>query len=603
MEPAIPWQPKKPQHPGDDQDETEKVPSVRARRRSGILEHDSISTSETAQEHDPSLEETAKSTHIAKDEIDQRWNEALASPDIDPVTPQVLPSKLPTTESHQEDRQEVSSDGVALEEIDTLTMNSIPQEATGTTLDRQADEPQMSSFLMALELIDTQKSPSMSQTDQQLPNTPSLLPLQKQAKTLSTRQVLFLISLLVILLLHATNVGPTLFAGSQGWASVLGTPINGSNPNLLQTIGKQVQAHATPGASTHHNQLTPQQYIDLIVHNMTLDQKLGQMMMVQFIGSDYSPELNAMLSQYNVGSVVLFYANNNIIDKTQLKNLDQQMQSGRTIPLAIATDQEGGQVDRLVHLDGPRPAASTIGATNNPAVAKAAGIQDAQDLSTYGINLNLAPVVDITNVYSTQLYMRTYGNDPTRVAQMASAYLQGLQQSGKVVGTLKHFPGLGDVSDDPHQGVPYLRRSKSGLEQIDWMPYRTLIQQGNVHAIMVTHEVVTALDSTLPSSLSKKVVQGILRDELGFQGVIMTDSLTMKGVTDFYPPAQIAAMAVEAGSDLLMGAGSPNEVATMIDGIKQAMSSGAISQQRIDDSVRRILLMKYTMGLLPIPQQ
>ncbi|HEU5229842.1 MAG TPA: glycoside hydrolase family 3 N-terminal domain-containing protein, partial [Ktedonobacteraceae bacterium] len=242
------------------------------------------------------------------------------------------------------------------------------------------------------------------------------------------------------------------------------------------------------------------------------------------------------------------------------------------------------------------------GATNDPARARAAGLQDAKDLSSYGINLNLAPVVDVTNVFNSQLYMRTYGRDPALVTKMANAYLQGLQQSGKVIGTLKHFPGLGDVSSDPHQSVPLLTRSKSGLEQIDWAPYRTLIQQGNVHAIMVTHEIVTALDSTVPSSLSSKIVQGILRDELGFQGVIMTDSLTMEGVTDYYTPAQAAALAIEAGSDLLMGARSPSEVAAMIEGIKQAISSGAISQQHIDDSVRRILLMKYAMGLLPLPQ-
>jgi beta-N-acetylhexosaminidase len=185
---------------------------------------------------------------------------------------------------------------------------------------------------------------------------------------------------------------------------------------------------------------------------------------------------------------------------------------------------------------------------------------------------------------------------------MAQAYLQGLQQSGKVSGTLKHFPGLGDVGVDPHLGVPDLYRSKSDLEAIDWAPYRALIQQGNVHAIMVTHEIVHAIDSSIPSSLSHKIVTGILRNELGFQGVILTDSLTMEGITAYYTEAQAAAVAVEAGSDLLMGATTTADVASMIQGIRQAIDSGEISQQRIDDSVRRILMLKYQMGLLPIPK-
>src|SRR5207249_80771 len=140
-------------------------------------------------------------------------------------------------------------------------------------------------------------------------------------------------------------------------------------------------------------------------------------------------------------------------------------------------------------------------------------MRDAQHVAYSGINLKLAPVVDVTNVYNPQLYTRTYGKNADLVTKMAAAYLQGLQKSGKVLGTLKHFPGLGDVGVDPHSGVPYLTRSRKGLEQIDWAPYRTLIQQGDVHAIMVTHEIASAIDNAIPSSLSPKVVTGILRQE------------------------------------------------------------------------------------------
>ena len=452
------------------------------------------------------------------------------------------------------------------------------------------------------EIIDTTKIPVQAEIEitQETPTTP----LKAKPRSGITRgKAILYISLLSIVVLNALIMSYAYFIGPQGWAFVIGGPATTGNDNPLAMINKELHHGLTPGATAQATpQLTPQQYINLIVQNMTLDQKLGQMMIVQFVGPAYSLDISTMISQYHVGAVLLFTANNNISDKVQLKGLIQQMQSNTAIPMIVAIDQEGGTVDRLRALDGPRSAAADIGATNDPGKAKAAGMQDARDLASYGFNLNLAPVVDVTNVYNPQLYDRTYGNTTALVIKMAHAYLQGLQQSGKVSGTLKHFPGLGDVGVDPHSGVPNLYRSKSDLEAIDWAPYRALIQQGNVHAIMVTHEIVHAIDSSIPSSLSYKVVTGILRNELGFQGVIMTDSLTMEGITAYYSEDQAAAVAVEAGSDLLMGATTSADVASMIQGIKQAIDSGMISQQRIDDSVRRILMLKYQMGLLPLPK-
>ncbi len=434
-------------------------------------------------------------------------------------------------------------------------------------------------------------------------------PLKVSERTGITRgKAILCVGLLLMLVLNALNASYAQFIGPQGWAFVIGGPAHEDNNNPLNSIESELKHNhgLTPGATVQVTaQLTPQQYIDLVVQNMTLDQKLGQMMIVQFLGPTYSLDISTMISQYHVGAVLLFTVNNNIADKVQLKGLIQQMQSNSSkssVPLVVAIDQEGGTVDRLKALDGPRPPAADIGATNDPGKAMAEGMRDAQDLASYGFNLNLAPVVDVTNVYNQQLYDRTYGNTAAVVTKMAQAYLQGLQQSGRVLGTIKHFPGLGDVGVDPHSGVPNLYRSKSDLEAIDWAPYRALIQQDNVYAIMVTHEIVHAIDGSKPSSLSYKVVSGILRNEFGFQGVIMTDSLTMEGITAYYTEGQAAAVAVEAGSDLLMGATTPADVASMIEGIKQAIATGEISQQRIDDSVRRILMLKFHMGLLPIPR-
>jgi len=424
----------------------------------------------------------------------------------------------------------------------------------------------------------------------------------QQGLVLTRGKALIGIALLLLLVFNATSLGYEQFLGGQGWGLVLGGPNNPSNQNLLNDIGKKLRQTPTPGAAnTAAPQLTPQQYINLIIQNMSLDQKLGQMMIVQFLGPTYSLDISTMISQYNVGAVLLLSVNNNIQDKAQLKGLISQMQKSSALPLLVSVDQEGGYVDRLVNLDGSRPSATSIGATNDPSKARAAGVQDASDLASYGFNLNLAPVVDVSTVQNPQLIGRTYGDNAGIVTRMAAAYLQGLQQSGKVFGTLKHFPGLGDIGTDPHNGVPDVFRSKDTLESVDWAPYRALIAQGNVHAIMVTHELIHAIDPNVPSSLSFKLITGILRDELGFNGVILTDSLTMEGITAFYPESQSAALAIEAGDDLLMGASTLQDVATMIQGIKQAMASGAISAARIDDSVRRILTLKFELGLLPLP--
>lgn len=473
--------------------------------------------------------------------------------------------------------------------------------ATQSRSEEQRDQQRaISSMTTMATPIPIQESSFLDAPTTPLPILAPIKPLEYPKDPLTRKKALLAVALLAMLLVNALAASFDQSFGAQGWASVWNNQ-NTPNQNLLTQIARQLQHSPTPGngKATTTPAVNPTQIVNLLMSNMTLGEKLGQMMMVQFTGPDYSPQLEAMISQYQVGSVLVFAANGNIVSKPQLKGLLAQMQKNAFLPLAISIDQEGGTVDRLIKLDGAQPAAATIGASGDPQKAYDQGVKDAQDLASYGFNLNLAPVVDVTNVYNDQLYDRTYGDTPALVTSMAGAYLQGLQKSGKVLGTLKHFPGLGDVSVDPHYRPPDITRSLADLNAIDWAPYTNLIKQGNVYAVMVTHEYVSALDTTEPSSLSPKVI-GILRQQMHFQGVIMTDSLTMDSISNYYSPGQAAAMAVEAGDDLLMGAQSPNELAAMLQGIKQAMASGAISQQHIDDSVRRILLLKYQMGLIHI---
>lgn len=466
----------------------------------------------------------------------------------------------------------------------------------------QAERMQQVATLDTQEMVSFRATPAEHKNMSELPTVPLPTTLVEQARTgksntLTRERALLLILLLIIIAINATNTGFGQFFGPQGWGSVFSNS-GSSGQNLLNQLNQQLhQPTSTPGAGRQPTStpLAPTQLVNKLLANMTLDQKLGQMIMVRFNTSYYSSQLDTMITQYHVGSVIEYQSN--IGSQSQLNTLNNQIQHSGDLPIIISVDQEGGTVDRLINLDGPQPSATEIGATGNPQVAYQQGLKDARDLASYGFNFNLAPDVDVHAVYNTQLVGRTYGTNPTIVSQMAGAYLDGLQQSGKVLGAIKHFPGLGDTSTDPHYGLPSLARSLNDLNAIDWAPYKTLLSKGNVYAVMVTHEIVKALDPSTPSSLSPKVV-GILRQQLGFQGVIVTDGLTMGGITDFYTLGQAAVMAVQAGDDLLMDPSSPDEVAQMINGLKQALSSGTLSQQRIDESVRRILLLKYQMGLL-----
>ncbi|HZU02224.1 MAG TPA: glycoside hydrolase family 3 N-terminal domain-containing protein, partial [Ktedonobacteraceae bacterium] len=316
--------------------------------------------------------------------------------------------------------QEVTS----IEAIDTIETPGVVDPPQIDTIDTHKLNTEPSpSRMSSVEATDTQELPNPSAGNESIaPPIP-----HPQAGGITRSRTVLLIALLCIVVLQATDAGLAQFIGIRGWASVLGGPGTASNSPLLGGIEGQIY-HNTPIPDVTIRptvQITPQQYVDLIVQRMTLDQKLGQMMIVQFVGPSYSFDLSTMISQYGVGAVLIFAANNNIVNKAQLKGLIQQMQDNSTLPMAVAIDQEGGVVDRLLNLDGPRPSEATIGATGDPSIAMAAGIRDAQDLTSYGINLNLAPVVDVTNVYNPQLYTRTYGNNADLVTKMADAYLQG----------------------------------------------------------------------------------------------------------------------------------------------------------------------------------
>jgi beta-N-acetylhexosaminidase len=351
--------------------------------------------------------------------------------------------------------------------------------------------------------------------------------------------------------------------------------------------------------SSSHNQRawTPATYAGVLLQRLTLDDELGQMQMVQFDGLVPTPDAIQMINAEGAGGMLFFQAN--IRSASQIRSTNAQLQHIAPIPLLLAVDQEGGYVNRFLDVVGPLPTASSLA---HPDAARARGTQDAGYLHDYGFNLNLAPVVDV-GTSNPQLYGRTFGTDPTQVGAMAAAYMEGLQQTGQVTAVPKHFPGLGDTTTDPHLGLPVLTRSRADWERIDLAPYRMLLKTEDVRAIMVSHEMLQAVDTRLPTTLSPAVIDGTLRGELGFSGVVITDSLYMGALNAHWSIAEAAVLAIKAGADVVIGPYNPEIVQETKDALRQAIASGVLTRARIDTSVRRILTLKLQMGLLPMPRQ
>ncbi len=350
--------------------------------------------------------------------------------------------------------------------------------------------------------------------------------------------------------------------------------------------------------------MTPEQkqaqFINQMIARLSLDEELGQLIIVAFTGTTLSPTLQTMIVNQHVGGVILFAGN--VQSFAQVQALDAAMQTHASIPLFISTDEEGGQVNRLRAIIGSIPSAQEMGATHDPAFAQQQGQKDGKILGQLGINLDYAPVVDVQagGFVPSVLATRMFGTTPEKVTTFAGAFLQGLQSQG-VLGCLKHWPGLGSTPVDPHKDLPTLYRSQADLNAIDFAPYRTLMQQGLVNMVMVTHEVLPAYDPKMPASLSPIMVDGVLRHDLGYQGVVITDSLYMGALTKRWTIAQEGLLALQAGDDLLLGPSLSSDVQKIIDGLKAALSGGQITRARIDQSVARILALKIKAGLIKMP--
>lgn len=296
-------------------------------------------------------------------------------------------------------------------------------------------------------------------------------------------------------------------------------------------------------------------------------------------------------------------ATDNLRDPAQISSLSDSAQTAATstahgIPLLIAADQEEGLVTRIRDPLTTFSGNMALGADGNPDDAERASRASAEEIRALGINTNFAPVADVNiNPSNPVIGVRSFGADPQAVAQLTAASVRGLQSSG-VAATAKHFPGHGDTSVDSHFGLPVIAHDRDTFEATDLPPFRAAIA-ANTDLVMVGHIAAPRLDpSGTPATLSAPIVTGVLRQELGYDGVVVTDSLWMQPVRAKYSDGEVAVQALQAGDDLLL---SPPNLSASVDSILAAVHDGRLDQSRIDQSVRRILVLKSKLGLLSGP--
>ncbi|MGI6093553.1 MAG: beta-N-acetylhexosaminidase [Veillonellaceae bacterium] len=345
-----------------------------------------------------------------------------------------------------------------------------------------------------------------------------------------------------------------------------------------------------------------------ILSKMTVEEKVGQIMLGFFEGASLSPELKARIVNNNLGGVILYSSAGNIESNEQVARLVEDIQktavASNKNPLFISIDQEGGRVARLTDGATVFPGNMALGATGDEELARKSAAITARELRALGINLNFAPSVDVnSNPANPIIGVRSFGSSPEDVARLGSAMLDGYRAAG-VIATAKHFPGHGDTNIDSHVGLPVVLHNIGHLNRVELLPFQAMIKAG-VPAVMTAHVVLPAIDdSGVPATLSPKAMN-MLRERMGFEGIIFTDSMSMGAIVNNYGMEEAAIRAFLAGADvLLFGADSGHvsqEQDVIYKALLRAVQAGRISEERLNQSVRRILKAKAEYGILDNP--
>src|SRR5256714_1484153 len=405
--------------------------------------------------------------------------------------------------------------------------------------------------------------------------------------------------LLAILIILGGFLGQHLLAGS-GVAAGQTPTVQNTGPTG-QFVHPPLSASQLDSLRHLVSYMQYKQLASMYVARMSLDVELGQLVMVEYGDTSYSSDLDMMVNQLHAGGVIMYEFQMNTFNQT--KHDIAEMQKRATFPLLVSTDEEGGPyVHRLSHIYGSRMSATDIYNTGNPDVATQQGHKAAHDLASLGINENLAPDVDVNLVNGYDMVTRTFGNDPASVIKFAGAYMRAMQSDG-VVACIKHYPGLGDAVSDAHTSLPVVNRSRQEIYDVELAPFKAFIQSqnklDNPGMIMPTDVLMPAIDPVYPAELSHIFMTDILRKEFGYDGVVLTDALYMRGITDKWDMPTAAVMALNAGNDMLLGPTGADQMIATLNALKAALQHGTLSKARIDEAATRIIALKMEHHLMP----
>ncbi|WP_449621813.1 glycoside hydrolase family 3 protein [Robertmurraya sp. Marseille-Q9965] len=344
--------------------------------------------------------------------------------------------------------------------------------------------------------------------------------------------------------------------------------------------------------------------------HMSMEEKVGQMLMPDFRNWNgenvtvMNDEIAQLVKDYHLGGVILFRENTVTADQTT-RLVSAYQEAAEKYGLIISIDQEGGIVTRL-QTGTDFPGNMALGATRSEELAEKVGKAIGEELNALGINMNFGPVLDVNNNPDNPVIgVRSFSEDPELVADLGNAYIKGLHETGTAA-TAKHFPGHGDTATDSHVGLPSVPHDLERLKEVELYPFQQAMNEG-IDAIMTAHVTFPKIDDTtaiskkdgtevaVPGTLSHKILTGLVREEMGFNGVIVTDAMNMGAIADHFGPVDAAIRAVKAGADILL---MPVGIEAVANGLYEAVNAGDISEDRLEQSVERILTLKLNRGIV-----
>lgn len=367
-----------------------------------------------------------------------------------------------------------------------------------------------------------------------------------------------------------------------------------SNENESKSLGETGQNKPTDNNSDSNNTPDP---VQAQIKAMSLEEKVGQLVIVGINGYENNANSSQLMKNYHVGGFILF--KHNVKDANQMLSLINSLKetnSVNKIPLFMAVDEEGGRVSRMPDELMKIPASQRIGELNNSGLSYQLGSIIGEELTSFGLNMNFAPVLDVnSNPENPVIGDRAFGNEPSLVRDLGVQTMKGFQ-SQNIISVVKHFPGHGDTSVDSHIKLPTVNHDIARLKSLELVPFVAAIEN-NVDAIMTAHILLPKIDPDNPASFSPKIISELLRRDLKFDGVVITDDITMGAVINNYDIGEVAVKSIKAGSDIVLVCYDYPKQEAVVNAIEKAAESGDISMERIEQSVYKVLTLKLKYAL------